>query len=249
MIGNVHEHNFDTSEGSGMQAVTKSNYTCPLCHAGIALDDVNVATDIALCRACGKTSSFADVIGVAEISSDVLQQPPKYVQITSGPQEGTVITYKKLSAILLFLLPFTAIWSGGSMWGIYGRQISNGSFDLGQSLFGLPFLIGTLILVSLNIILLFGSWKITLLNGQGSVFFGAGSLGWNRRFIYSRDTLVGLRNTTVRVNNVPQKGILIQNGDVELTFGSLFPEPVKHYIAAAIKKEIESAPLSRVAFI
>jgi len=27
-------------------------------------------------------------------------------------------------------------WSGLSMWGIYGRQISKGEFDLSQSLFG-----------------------------------------------------------------------------------------------------------------
>lgn len=232
-----------------MQTLAKSNYTCPLCQANIALDDVNVATDIALCRACGKTSSFADIIGVAEIPSDVLQQQPKYVQMTNDLHDGTVISYKKLSAILLFLVPFTALWSGGSMWGIYGRQFSNGTFNLGQSLFGLPFLIGTIILVSIIITLLFGSWKITLLNGQGTVFFGAGPLGWTRRFTYNRDTLIGLRSTSVKVNNVPQKGILVQNGDVEFTFGSLFPESVKHYIAATIKKEIESAPLARAAFI
>ena len=232
-----------------MQTIVKSTYTCPLCHAGIALDDVNVATDIALGRACGKTSSFADVIGVAEIPSSMPQQPPKYVQMSKNQQDGTVITYKKLSAILLFLLPFTAIWSGGSMWGIYGTQISSGTFDLGRSLFGLPFLIGTIIFVSVIIVLLFGSWKITLLNGQGTVFFGAGPLGWTRRFTYDRDTRVGLRNSSVQVNDVPQKGILIRNGGAELTFGSLFPEAAKHYIAAAIKNEIESAPLSRSAFI
>lgn len=232
-----------------MQALAKSDYTCPLCQTGIALEDVNVATDIALCRACGKTSSFADLIGFTEISPNVLQPPPKHVQMTKNLQNGTVITHHKFSAILLFLIPFAAIWSGGSMWGIYGTQISNGTFDLGQSLFGLPFLIGTIFLVSVILVLLFGTWKITLLNGQGTVFFGVDPLGWTRRFTYSRDTLVGLRNTSLKVNNVPQKGILIQNGNAEFTFGSVLPEAVKHYIAAAIKQEVESAPLSRTAFI
>jgi len=232
-----------------MPTAAKSNYTCPQCDANIALEDVNVATDIALCRACGKTSSFADIIDAAEISPDALQHPPRHVQLTNDLQNGTVITYKKLSALLLFFIPFTAIWSGGSMWGIYGQQISRGTFDLGKSLFGIPFLIGTLILVSLILSMLFGAWKITLHNGQGRVFFGMGPLGWTRRFTYNRDTQVGLRTSSVRVNNVQQKGILIQNGEAELIFGTLFPEPAKHYIAAAIKKEIESAPLSRTAFI
>lgn len=232
-----------------MEPATKSNYTCPLCHSGIALDDVNVATDIALCRACGKASSFADINSIAAVSPDVLQHPPRHVQTTKDLQNGTVVTYKKLSALLLFIIPFTAVWSGGSMWGIYGQQISSGTFDLGKSLFGIPFLIGTIILVSLILSLLLGAWKITLHNGQGTVFFGIGPLGWTRRFTYNRDTQVGFRNSSVRVNNVQQKRILIQNGDAEFIFGSLFPEQAKHYIAAVIKKETEVAPLSRPAFI
>lgn len=238
-----------TSKGNAMQPLTKTEYTCPLCQASIALEDVNVATDIALCRTCGKTSSFADVISVAEITTGMPQQAPNNVQITTDAQAGTTITYKKLSAILLFLVPFTVLWSGGSMWGIYGTQLSQGTFDLGQSLFGLPFLIGTIVLLSIIITLLFGAWKISLHNGQGTVFFGAGPLGWTRRFTYNRDTLVALRNTSVRVNNVPQKGILIQNNDSELTFGTLFPDAAKLYIAAAIRREVDAAPLSKPVFI
>ena len=36
------------------------------------------------------------------------------------------------------------IWSGGSLGGIYGTQIANQEFSLLQSLFGIPFIIGTI---------------------------------------------------------------------------------------------------------
>ena len=227
-----------------MQSVMSSEYTCPLCNAGITLDDVNVATDIALCRACGKSSAFSSLAGAAEITMSALQQPPKHITLSKDMLNGTVITYRKISAILLFLIPFTALWSGGSMWGIYGTQISRGEFSLGESLFGLPFLFGTFVLLAVIAALLFGSWKITLHKGQGTVFFGAGSLGWSRRFTYNNDSIISLRHTAVKINNVAQKGIHIQNGATSFAFGTLFSEDAKQFIAASIINEAKNASLS-----
>lgn len=47
----------------------------------------------------------------------------------------------------LFVVPFTCVWSGISLGGIYGRQVSSGQFDPTSSLFGLPFLIGSVFLI------------------------------------------------------------------------------------------------------
>ncbi len=185
-----------------MPNIPKSEYTCPHCQAGIALEDVNVATDIALCRACGKTSSFALVSGTAEVSAADLLHTPKHLRVSRDFQHGTTLIYHKTSAILLFLIPFTALWSGGSMWGIYGTQISEGRFDLGQSLFGLPFLFGTVVLLSVIIFLLFGRWVITLHKNAGRVFLGIGPFGWTRHFGYDSNSVVSLRDSSVKVNNV-----------------------------------------------
>lgn len=215
----------------------KSEYKCPLCGSGIAMDDINVAADIALCRACGKTSPFSVIAGGAAISPDILSNPPGSVRVSQDFREGTTIIYRKLSGALFFLIPFTAFWSGLSMWGIYGTQFKKGEFDLSQSLFGLPFLIGTIVLLSIIMFLFFGKWKITMRKGFGTIFMGVGSFGWTRYFNYDRDTLVSMRMTNTRVNNVPQQGILIKNGDNELVFGTLIKADAKQYIAATIMKQ------------
>ena len=137
-----------------------------------------MAKDIALCRACGVTSPFSVVTGAAGISLDALANPPKYVEMEEGIQGEVIITYRRISRILWFLIPFTMLWSGGSMAGIYGTQIAKGQFDAKQSLAGLPFLIGTVILVSVIVSLLLVRWVITLNKGEGTVFVGRGSFGW-----------------------------------------------------------------------
>ena len=222
----------------------QTEYNCPLCRSAIAIADVNVATDLALCRACGKTSAFSAITGAAEISLDSLSHPPRHVHVEKDFQIGTVIRYYKFSSALYFLIPFTALWSGFSMWGIYGRQISRGEFDLGRSLFGLPFLAGTLFLLAVIAILLLGKWVITLNNGKGIVFFGMGTLGCTRHFTYNRDTRVSLKATTYKVNDVPQMGIHVQNDTNEFVFGSTLAAEAKQYIAASIMQELATAPIA-----
>ena len=124
----------------------QQEYKCPLCGAAIKIDNVNAATDIALCRACGKTSAFSLVCGAAQISLDCLTSPPRCIRVESSFDGATSIRYRTASAALLFLIPFTAVWSGGSMFGIYGTQMIKGHFDMAKSLFGIPFLLGAIVL-------------------------------------------------------------------------------------------------------
>lgn len=217
----------------------KRDYRCPLCQSVISADDVNVATDLALCRSCGNTSSFSIVSGSSEISLQTLANPPRCVKIDRDYSGATVITYRKLSPMLLFLIPFTAFWSGLSMWGIYGSQLKKGEFDVSQSLFGLPFLLGTVVLLSAITFLLAGKWQITLKRGAGTVFVGVGKIGWTRTFAYNRDTLVALRMTNVNVNGVSQKGVLIRNQAADFIFGTMLKEEAKQFIAAAIMKVVK----------
>jgi hypothetical protein len=209
-----------------------------LCRSVIAADDVNVATDIALCRACGKPSAFSVVSGLADISLESLNKPPRWIKVNRDPRGGKTIVYRRVSPALLFLIPFTALWSGLSMWFIYGAQFRKGQFDLAQSLFGLPFLIGTLILLTAITHLLFGRWEIALRSGAGTVFVGVGPLGWTRHFTYNRQSLVSLRTTNVSVNDVPQKGILVRTRETDFVFGATLHEEAKRFIAASIMKAV-----------
>ena len=87
---------------------------CQSCGAAIALADVNVANDIALCRACGQTMRFSEIAPIPGAAEVDLQRPPKGVRIDDSPLRGRSIIYRKISPAVLFLIPFTALWSGGS---------------------------------------------------------------------------------------------------------------------------------------
>ncbi len=68
------------------------------------------------------------------------------------------------------------VWAGGSLGGIYGRQIKSGEFNWILSLFGLPFLAGTVILFGVAFMSTFG--RVIVESGQdGLLRIRKGGLG------------------------------------------------------------------------
>jgi len=217
-----------------------AEHECPYCRAPIPLDDVEVQTRGALCRACGQRHALPDPRGEGQRSRVALETPPRWVREQAGPRGAHTVTYKRPSAMAFFLVPFTAIWAGGSLTGIYGTQLSNGRLDLMQSLFGLPFLLGSLLLCAVTAYMLFGRTEVSLGRGRGRVFMGVGGLGRTRSFAYNRLTRVGLCMSNVSVNDVPQEGIYVENGDERMIFGTLMPEDAKRYIVAFLHSQLPS---------
>jgi hypothetical protein len=155
---------------------------CPSCRVAIPLDDVNVATDIALCRQCGQTWSYAELNEESKISDSIPQSPPSgtWYQET-GPRSFTIGSTTR-SAIAFFLVPFMCVWSGFSLGGIYGTQFIKGHFNLGESLFGIPFVLGTLLFGSIAVMSVCGKVTVSVDGDDGVIFTGVGPIGWRRRF-------------------------------------------------------------------
>ena len=216
-------------------------YRCTHCGAAIDLADTNVATDIALCRACGKSMPFSSIAEESELAGVDLSSPPKGVRVDSNLIRGIDITYRKLSPVLFFLIPFTALWSGISLAGIYGQQIVKGKFDPQLSLIGLPFLVGTAVLLSVIAFLFFGLRRITVGRGICEVFMGIGPAGWRRTIPLAPDTTVLLQASSVSVNNVRQRDIVITTGERKIKFGATMPEDVRIFIAAVLQKAIPAS--------
>ena len=109
------------------------NYFCPKCGAEVPLSDINVSSDLMLCKSCGETSSFAEAVNEVGDESVLVKPPPKHLRIETDPMDPerrTTITYKKISPLALFFVPFTCVWAGFSMMGIYGSQIIKGVLEL-----------------------------------------------------------------------------------------------------------------------
>lgn len=217
-----------------------SPHQCAYCRAAIALDDINVANDIALCRGCGKTMPFSSIAGIPGVENIDLSTPPKGVRFDPGTFRGKTVYYRKMSPGLFFLIPFTALWSGFSMAGIYGSQIRNREFDLAASLLGLPFLIGTIALLSIIAFMLVGRWRFSFHQGMLEVAMELGPFGWTRRIACDKSARVSIRHSTSTKNNQVQHHIHVDSGGKSLKFASAIPEKPKTFIAEAIRRMIAS---------
>jgi hypothetical protein len=213
-------------------------YQCQFCRASIALTDVNVANDIALCRACGKTMPFSEIAPISGAENIDLSRPPKGVRIEESPIHGKTIIYRKIPLVVIFLIPFAAVWSGFSMFGIYGSQIKEGRFDPVSSLFGLPFFIGTVFLVSFILFCLFGRWRIGYSGGVLSAAMEVGPIGWTRRLVCDKSARVSIRPAKWQKNNVPQSLIQVECQGSTLKFGTPIPDEAKDFIAEALRRTI-----------
>ena len=213
-------------------------YTCPSCRAVIPLDDINVAADLALCRACGETTSF---VSLAQILPDVdLNKTPKYIRVERSRRDVVEFIYRKRQlGLLVFFIPFTCLWGGGSMIGIYGTQIAKGQFDLKQSLFGLPFLFGTIFLLSIISFMIFGAWRFRLEKSRFEVFVGVGRIGWRRRLPIGPDSRFSIKRSTMTVNDVRQNGIELATGKEKTLFAASIDDESKNWLASALEQSLE----------
>ncbi len=209
------------------------NIACPTCHQQILLDDINVSKDIALCRRCEKTFSFADLTADRIDTNLDLTKPPNGTWFQSNPR-GFVLGATTRSAEAFFLVPFTAFWSGLSMTGIYGAQIMKGELDWGMSLFGLPFLAGTCYLVPTALMKCCGKQELRVESGQGALFTGIGPIGWRRRFDWRSVARVRAALSKWQQNN-RSAPIISLEGTKTVRFGSMINEERRDYMLNVLK--------------
>lgn len=210
--------------------------SCPRCRAEIPLENVNVATDIALCRRCEETFSFAELSQDREVAEVDTSRPPKGAWYRTQGNEFEVGAVAR-SASAFFLVPFTLIWSGISLGGIYGSQIAKGQFEWAQSLFGIPFLVGTLVLVPITLMTVFGKVAVRSSGDQGNVFIGVGPLGWKRPFRWGEIKQVRSSLTKWQQNhrNLP---IIELDGPKPIRFGSQLSEARRDFMLAVLRRRV-----------
>ncbi|OEE73757.1 hypothetical protein [Vibrio genomosp. F6] len=154
---------------------------CSKCGRKIESENINVSLDTAYCQNCENLTSLASILEAASDSKFDSTQKVNGVHI-SGNDYDWSIELSNRSWAALFLVPFTVVWVSIALSGIYGTQLMNGEFDFKQSLFGLPFLIGSIVLISITLLSVLGRTYVSNENGKGLIFIGVGSIGWYRRF-------------------------------------------------------------------
>lgn len=150
-----------------------------------------------MCRFCEKSHPLSAAQAAVplerrEVAAD--PNPPKGVSVLET-MDGFRLVVSTRSCIALFLVPFTLLWAGGSLGGIYGTQIAKGRFELALSLFGIPFLLGSVFLVGLTAMAVAGRCVVELAGERFSVRVGA--LGVYRTRAVAWDAVRSCRLTEV----------------------------------------------------
>lgn len=199
---------------------------CPKCKSEIASDDINIQKDIAKCANCNHVFTVSSIVTLHR-KVDV-NNPPKGAWYLDE-YRSTIVGASTRSPIAFFLVPFMLVWSGGSLGGIYGGQILSGEYSLMMSLFGLPFLIGTIILGSVTVMAITGKVELRFDKESGTIFTGVGNLGITKTF-YWKD-IDEIRETTSMIkssNSNNQNISLIGQG--KTSFGTGLNDERRYFI-------------------
>jgi hypothetical protein len=182
----------------------------------IATEDLAPAQGLAVCRFCEKPFPLAAsqaAVPYERRPSVPELAPPKGVSLVET-MDGFHLSISTRSWAAVFLVPFTLVWSGGSLGGIYGTQIAKGEFSLTQSLFGLPFLIGSVFLIGLTVMAVAGRLIVELAGGR--LRLRAGALGVYRTKSADWRDVRGCRLTEVslrgRYSNSFQVEVAVEGG-------------------------------------
>ncbi|QDU63824.1 hypothetical protein Pan216_47050 [Planctomycetes bacterium Pan216] len=211
---------------------------CPKCGEPVPDDQVNVATDVAFCPACDEIFSLSKMISAGKFVSDFdIHSPPSGAWFEDhglGCQVGATTR----SCAAFFLVPFMCVWSGFSLGGIYGTQIAAGKFNLVISLFGIPFLFGTILFGSITLMAIFGKVVVTIDGNDGSVFTGIGPVGWTRRFDWREisaieEEIVASSRSTSNYRSTMQVISLL--GQKRLRFGSMLSQARRYYMLQVLR--------------
>ena len=212
--------------------------TCPTCKREFAADQVNVARDVAYCTPCRMAFSLSELAAGHSIESAVdLDDPPRGTWLHDDGVEVRIGATTR-HAMALLLVPFTLVWAGGSLGGIYGSQLKSGQFDLKLSLFGIPFLIGSVFLVSFTLMMVFGRVEVRLRHSEGRVFAGVGPIGWTRRFTTDAVTDVREGPSMWGAKGGARATDIILDGPRRFRFGAMLSENRRLFVIAALRRAI-----------
>jgi hypothetical protein len=206
---------------------------CPKCRSAAPADQVNMANDLAFCPRCNEGFKVSESVDMDSYDETVLFNPPKGTWYREGI-DGHVIGATTRSAAAFFLVPFMCVWSGVSLGGIYGSQIVSGKFNLGISLFGIPFLLGSILFWAIALMTICGKTEVKIGPAISYVFVGIGNLGWRRPFNWYEVKTIREEISSIRQNNRQLKAIAL-DGQQKLRFGTGLTEKRRYFMLNTLK--------------
>ncbi|GAA4433828.1 hypothetical protein [Bremerella cremea] len=230
---------------------------CPNCEIYLPARQMNVEKDIVICHDCNEAFSISNLLGVTKTPAAPIgngwqsetgysttavsnfpfdiNMPPRGVAYDNSGM-GWRIAATTRNWMALFLIPFMCVWSGFSLGGIYGSQIVEGEFNPFLSLFGIPFLLGTLVMGWMALMSLFGQVVVRadeMDRDGGIVFQGIWPLGRTRRFRWSDVQNIDETQSFTRKGGATTH-IRLMRSEGDIKFGGMLSEERRRYIMQAL---------------
>lgn len=216
---------------------------CPKCNYGILKDNINIQTNIAFCTNCNETFKISENIPTEFNDGFDMNDSPKGTWIKME-MNNLIIGATTRSPIAFFLVPFMIVWSGASIGGIYGGQISKGEVDPFLAIFGIPFIMGSILFWSLTLLTIWGKVELTLDRNGGRVFTGLGIFGVSNNFKWDEISLI--KESKENNNNSGSQGSkLTLEGKKKISFGWGVNESRKYYLYRSMKIIIDKVKANK----
>lgn len=206
---------------------------CSNCGTEILNENINIKADIAQCHQCQHIFKISESLDSEVEDNFDLENPPNgaWIRRESG---SVVLGATTRSPIAFFLVPFMIVWSGGSLGGIYGSQLAKGQFDPVSSVFGIPFLMGSVIFWSLALMAIWGKVELRLDMKGGRAFTGLGTIGLSKTFTWDEVSTVKEDKTNYKYPG-SQGGVVLLEGKKRVSFGMGVNDSRRYYLYRALK--------------
>ena len=240
--------------------------TCSKCRAVIRSEDVNVANDLAYCRACNLSYKLSELTTGAELADGVDLRLPPAGATYRNDGAGTVVSasHRALGSAMGVLF-FALFWNGivsvfvllaisGTMHNLHinlpdwfpAPKMNGGDMGVGMTLFLwiflTPFITIGVVMMGAFLSCVAGRTEVRIHNAEGVVFTGIGSLGYRRRFDAGAVKDVRIDDRTWRDNGGARQRktcILIETREGKLVkFGTILREDRRKFVASAVRKAL-----------
>jgi hypothetical protein len=234
--------------------------TCSNCRRPILSGEVNVAQDVAYCRACNISHRLSELARGDEITASIdLNHPPQGAWLVdTGSSTGIGATNRNLANGVGFLF-FALFWNGSlsifllvaisatlhnlhlglPSW--FPTPVMNGAeMTVGPTLFLwiflTPFILIGIFFAVFSLSSLFGRTEVGILGSWGTVFTGIGALGWKQRFEIAQVKRVGAHRRSNSEGEDTYSIVIERNAGKPITFGSLLTDERRRFVLAALQK-------------
>jgi len=238
--------------------------TCSRCGKVIPSEDVNVANDVAYCRACNLSHQLSALTQGTEVDANIdLNNPPAGAWYTSdgmGPVIGA--THRSLGTAI-GALAISLFWNGivsvfvlvalaGTLRNLgiplphwFPAPNMNGApMSVGMTIFLwiflTPFILIGLFMISAFLSSLGGRTEVRINNAEGVVFTGIGALGYRRRFDASAVKEVRIDDRQWRDSDGDRRRktcIVIETREgKQVKLGTMLTPERRKFLAGAVRK-------------